>query len=340
MWNQKILGHEKILRHFEILIKKNNFPHACVLVGPDDIGKFRISREIAKFLQCENNFCGYCDICKKISKNIFPEVLTIGKLWKSGKEENFSEICKTSNFDQSHRQKNNVKNDQIGIEDVKKILDFFSTTGNAKAKIAIIKNAERMTNEAANSILKILEEPPKNGKIILTSKNKNLLLQTIISRVKIFNFSLISEKKLEEFLINKKQQISDEQKRDFLLLSQGRSEYLFRLLENPDFFEFEKEQFHNFSSFFQNWSFSEKIDRAEKISAPENFKKLEHFLENFLRFMRSILLEKISAKNFPIAQKISFNKIINILEKIKKTQYFLKKNINRRILLENLFFEI
>lgn len=93
----------------------------------------------------------------------------------------------------------------IGIDDIHSLISKIKfKTYQRKYKVALILNADKMTQEAQNSLLKTLEEPPKDTFIILTCSHKDNLLPTIISRTKVFEFyekeDLLEKNKIEKFI--------------------------------------------------------------------------------------------------------------------------------------------
>lgn len=95
--------------------------------------------------------------------------------------------------------------DKYKIEDVRSLISELSLKPFAAPyKVAILDNFENITTEAANSILKTLEEPNASTIIILVSANKRLLLPTILSRVQVLNFNRLNEHEINEFLAERK----------------------------------------------------------------------------------------------------------------------------------------
>jgi DNA polymerase III subunit delta' len=147
---------------FELLktaIKNGKIAHAYILAGPKGCGKSLLARDLAKALNCqdtENAPCGSCASCRKIDKDIHPDVLWVRR------EEDDSEI----------------KIEKIRWLESRIILKPYE----GKYKIFIIEDAELMSPEAANSFLKTLEEPPPDSVLVLIAEQTKSLLATIISR--------------------------------------------------------------------------------------------------------------------------------------------------------------
>ena len=183
---------------------KNKIPHAMLFHGNEGVGKELTAIEFAAYINCENslnNFaCRKCTSCNKLINNnheyidyIFP--LPKGKISskKDGIDKSFTEKSLLE-YNNELKQKLNNPFHEISmtgantilinsIRDIKKKL--YKTTENNSFRIILIFQSEKLcypNNEAANSLLKILEEPPNNSIFILVTSKPNLLLDTIKSR--------------------------------------------------------------------------------------------------------------------------------------------------------------
>ncbi len=154
-----ILGQEVPKRYLSTILKTGNFSHFYLFVGPPGVGKGKMAEEFAALISCDprDSLC-----TKKIKDNVHPNIKILEE--------------KT-----------------IKISDIKDIQEeiYLSSMDGGK-KVIIIKNAERLTTEAANALLKTLEEPPKDTVFILTSSWAYMLPLTIISRAQIVRFSTLS----------------------------------------------------------------------------------------------------------------------------------------------------
>jgi DNA polymerase III delta' subunit len=158
--NWQITGHKKQLEFLQTAVQNGRLPHGLLFAGPKGIGKHTIARALAKMLVCEtNSACGDCGQCKTFTAGANPDFLEI-----TGED--------------------GIKIEQIRDLTYKLSLKSYS----AKFKVAIIDNAERMTEEAANSLLKSLEEPTDHTVIVLISANPNRLPKTIVSRTQKITF--------------------------------------------------------------------------------------------------------------------------------------------------------
>lgn len=175
-----------MIKEFELLktiSSSSSCPHAFLFVGSSDVGKFETAINFAKFL---NN-----DKSDAIDKGIHPDVYIIERL--EGKKE--------------------IVDSQIIDKDKKEgvIYKINNSPISGKFNIIIIKDAELMNKTVSNTILKSLEEPKNNTVFILTTTNKKNVLETIISRCLVVDFSLLNKEEAYELVDdkNRKELISD-----------------------------------------------------------------------------------------------------------------------------------
>ena len=181
-----VLGHSKNFIKLNSLIKKNRLPNSIVFQGTKGIGKTTSAFRIAQFIfeQNSNPTDQYefnnSDIYKKICNNSLPNLLLIEKGWLEDKK----------------RFKNQIHKNDIGV-----IKKFYANKEEEKLyRICIIDNIDDFSIEASNSLLKLIEEPPKNSLFIIINHNKSKLLQTIKSRSFVLNFSNLNIDDYRELL--------------------------------------------------------------------------------------------------------------------------------------------
>jgi DNA polymerase III subunit delta' len=174
--HQKILS-PRMRKWFEL----KSFPSALLLTGPIGIGKRNVSYYLAQWLLCHQNHNGFCEApCQTC-----PSCLRALR----GSWVDFIEI---------------VADDDTGSLKIDSFRSLKETLGfgafESFYKIILIPNAECMTPQAANSLLKTLEEPPAGWIFLLTSSDFSLLLPTLVSRCQMLRLSPFSSFELLEFL--------------------------------------------------------------------------------------------------------------------------------------------
>jgi DNA polymerase III subunit delta' len=186
-----IVGQNKIKDILVRMLTKQRVPHALLFYGPEGIGKEAIALEMAKALICQQGVpaCGVCPDCQRISQLNHPDVYFIYPAMATTTDKEHAEV-KQSIVRNPYLRSNPWASPTISIDRIRELKRTSAMTSfENKGRVVIIADAQRMTTEATNSVLKILEEPPDRMTIILTSSQPALLLPTIISRCQGIRFS-------------------------------------------------------------------------------------------------------------------------------------------------------
>ena len=173
-----IIGNEKIKEYLKENIIEDKISHSYLFLGIEGIGKQLIAKEFAKSILCtqkENNtYCNKCSSCIQFNSSNHADFKIIEPEGSSIKIEQIRQM-------------------QEKVQE-KPII--------SKNKIYIINNADLLTIEAQNCLLKTLEEPPIHTIIMLIGSNENAFLSTIKSRCMIIHFQKINDEEIKEFLKN------------------------------------------------------------------------------------------------------------------------------------------
>ena len=163
MW--QIYGQPHILTQLESGLKEGRMAHAYLLVGPPHVGKMTLAISIAQALNClqgPGEPCSDCSQCTRISQGLHADVRVVG--------------IRPSEEDGPTRT-------VISLGDVKDVLrQTYLNPYEGRNSVVIFDGAESMSEEAANALLKTLEEPPEHVTILLLTTNEDYLLSTIRSR--------------------------------------------------------------------------------------------------------------------------------------------------------------
>jgi DNA polymerase-3 subunit delta' len=179
-----IIGHEKIWNFLRQSAARNRLAHAYLFVGPPELGKKKLAIEFVKGIECRAKAdiaaCGACPDCSQIEKGIHPDVLFAGSSRGGEEKERASEIK---------------------IEEARHIQHHLSLSPfSGKMKAVIIDSAENLNTEAANCLLKTIEEPSAKSILILISSAWQMIPPTILSRCQLIRFSSIRKELIEEGL--------------------------------------------------------------------------------------------------------------------------------------------
>jgi len=191
---ENLKGQDSAVSHLKASLRNGRVSHAYIFSGPDGVGKRLAAVNFAKALNCSGSLsgppcdpsagsgphpeltegCDECASCKKIDSSKHPDVFIL-----KPKEEGAS----------------------IKMDDVRAIIkDVYLKPLEARKKVYIIEGAEYMKHEAANALLKTLEEPPADSVIILLTENTKSLFHTIVSRCQVVKFFPLKLKEVEEIL--------------------------------------------------------------------------------------------------------------------------------------------
>ena len=173
-----IVGQEQLKEHLYNALTTNKISHAYIINGERSSGKEFIAKIFAMALQCENRQgiepCHECHSCKQAEGGNQPDIIRV-----------------------THEKPNT-----IGVEDIRKITqDVVIKPYSSKRKIYIINEAEKMTVQAQNALLKTLEEPPSYAVIILLTTNVDALLQTIQSRCILLTMKPVRDELVKKYLM-------------------------------------------------------------------------------------------------------------------------------------------
>ncbi|MGA7563023.1 MAG: DNA polymerase III subunit delta' [Desulfobaccales bacterium] len=163
---REILGQEWLISHLKTAAQKGRLAHAYLFLGPEGVGKASTARALAAALNCQEpladgDACGACPSCRRLAAGVHPDFLVI-----------------TPTPESLSHQKPQIKIDQI--REFRRLTLYPPFGGGWR--VALIKPAETLNDDAANALLKTLEEPPERHLLVLTAQVEADLLPTVVSR--------------------------------------------------------------------------------------------------------------------------------------------------------------
>ena len=175
---QDIIGQDQMKEHLMGAIQHGKVSHAYLINGERSSGKEFIAKVFAKALQCEEGGiepCGKCHSCKQAESGNQPDIIFV-----------------------THEKPNS-----FGVEDIRTQInqDIVIKPYSSKYKIYIMNEAEKMTVQAQNALLKTLEEPPAYAVIILITTNVEAMLPTILSRLVVLNMKPVGDQLVKDYLM-------------------------------------------------------------------------------------------------------------------------------------------
>jgi len=339
-----LIGHSHIWNFLASSAANQRLSHAYLFSGPAGVGKKKVAMEFVKAIQCARQdfknrsfaACGICNSCQLIEKGQHPDVIIFGTASRPEEEKADGEKELAEPF----------KSQEIKIEQIRRLQHQLSLTPfyNGK-KIVLIDDAERMTTEAANCLLKTLEEPSSNSLLILISANTSVFLATIISRCQQIKFSLVKKALIENGLqiSGFKDRGRNEQAAKF---SCGRPGAAISLVSNAAIWTRKTKAAEEFEV-LRKKDLVEKFKYAQKLS--QNIFDAREVLGDWIIWLRDKILISSGVQNlalYPVRAQ-SNNETTNLPGLVR----FLKKTIeakdllndssfNSRLILENLVIQL
>lgn len=311
-----IIGHSQIFSFLKRSISQRKLAHSYLFSGPSHVGKKTMALQFAHLLLQSVP-------SQKTSFNNHPDLSII------------------------HPVK------QIGISDIRDVKKFMTLTPHtAHVKVCIILQADKMTEEAGNALLKLLEEPPKGSFFILISSQVSKIMKTILSRCLILPFSYVPRRELELSLIqHRKMKLSDFQEM-----------YPFFMGRPGLYLQDHRDSLYQL--FSKSFSIFERLHRAsifEKLELAERLQKMSQHLpiifDHWIMIIRDVYIMKKYTKNLVFHKhrindikkiallynvpfsKQGLSKLFRLLRIIHETSTLLGKKSsgqNKKLALENL----
>lgn len=171
---EKIIGHEESISRLTLLRQSKRWPHALLFSGPSGIGKRKIALAFAQMLICPNDpeACGVCGPCLRVEKTQSESLILIAPDPELSKK-------------------------VIKVDAVRRLLDSLSLASLGSARVVIIDQADSMNPQAANALLKTLEEPFEDVYFILIGEEIQSFLPTIRSRSQVMRFAPLTYENLK-----------------------------------------------------------------------------------------------------------------------------------------------
>lgn len=322
---QDIIGQEQIKEHLQNALSTGKVSHAYILNGEKSSGKEFIAKIFAMALQCEAGGvepCNECRSCKQTLSKNQPDIIYV-----------------------SHEKPNTISVDDIRVQVNN---DVGIKPYSSKYKVYIISEAEKMTQQAQNAILKTLEEPPAYAVIILLVSNINSLLPTILSRCVTLNMKPVQDKLVKKFLMEELK--VPDYKADVCVAFARGNVGKAKLLAASEEFENIKSEALSLLKYIKEMEMQEIIAAIKKIN--EYKLEIQDYFDIIAIWYRDVLLFKATndANELVFREEIStirkcagrcsyegIERVINALSTAKKR---LDANVNFDLVMELLLLEI
>ncbi|MEZ0392502.1 MAG: ATP-binding protein [Pseudobdellovibrionaceae bacterium] len=322
-----VLDHQDIIQRFLNSYKEGRLPHTFLFVGPAGVGRKTVAIALAQNLLCEKSVpaCGLCGSCLRVSN------------WASALNSKKNSATGHATGTESLWLIQPEKN-QIRLDQAHQILDFLSLRTLSKNRVVIIDGAETLNPQAANSLLKSLEEPPVGTYFFLIAPSAAHVLSTLKSRAQVVAFSPLQPSDM-------KKKVSAPEWA--LRASQGSFERLSQLLEKD-----ELEIRQSALAWLQDWASGEgqgylKSENRELVRDRSVARSLAHHVSWLLRdamYLKLGASEKVlNSDQIPVLEKLnqslSVDHLLRACEKSLWIEQKLDQNQDSSLVFEQFWIE-
>ena len=320
-----VVGHKDILKYISSAVENNRVSHAYILNGERGSGKKMLANLFAMTLLCEtgdNEPCGKCHSCKQAESGNHPDIIRV-----------------------THEKPNSISVDDIRTQ-VNNTVDIKPYQG--PYKVYIIPQADMMTPQAQNAILKTIEEPPSYAVFLLLTENAETLLPTINSRCVMLKLRNIKDTLIKKYLMENLE-IPDYKADMCTAFAQGNMGRAI-MLANSDHFNEIREEAVQLLKHISEMELNEIVAAVKNISVYKL--EITDYLDIIMIWYRDVLLYKATAdvnhlvfrdEIYDIkksASKSSYEGIEQILEALEKAKVRLNANVNFDLVIELLLLTI
>jgi len=318
MW--QVIGQDRLLSLLKQNLKERNIAHAYLLTGPRHIGKGTLAVNIAQAVNCDATEppCGQCHSCFRIAQEKHADVV-------------FTHLNSSV---------------EISIDTIRELQHLANLPPyEGKYKVFIINDAEYLSIEAANCLLKILEEPPPTVIWLLLASEENRLLPTVISRCQRLEFKPLPMKQIQGILVDQ-YDIAPNKANLLARLSHGCLGWAISAVKDDNLLPQRTQNINKFVSLLTA-NLEQRFDYAQEWAIQFNRQRrsMIETIEDWINWWRDLMLIRGSCEEFITnldykasleqqASNLTMREINGFIADLCLLKEQLSKNINVRLLLE------
>lgn len=322
-WN--LLGHEWAVDMLRNHVARGEVRHAYLFSGPPGLGRRTLALRLAQALNCEKPLaagepCHLCRSCKQIESMTHPDLSVI----------------------QAETEGGTLKVDQV--REIQRVLNL--KPYQSSYRVALFLRFHEANDNAANALLKTLEEAPSHVILILTADNPEQLLPTVISRCEVLRLHPLPVEAISADLIERG--VEEDQARLLAHISGGRPGYARRLAEDASLLEKREERLNDLQTLLP-------APRVEKFSYAEKLAKdkdaMRQTIMVWLSYWRDVLLRVAGAetalvnidRNMEIeflAGRLDISAARQVVSGLESALEKMDRNVNSRLLAEVILLDL
>jgi DNA polymerase-3 subunit delta' len=332
MW--RTVGHEKAVKHLSRSLEQGRLSHAYLFTGPAQVGKMSLAMDLARALNClgGDRPCDDCAQCSRIARGLHADVRVVDV----GSGPSRSGASRTA----------------IGIDQVREVQREASLKPyEGRYRVFIFDGAEHVTAEAANSLLKTLEEPPDQVVIVLLASDAEALPPTVVSRCRRLELRRVASALIAREL-KSRFQVDDDRADEVARLSQGRPGWAFLVAGGQESVEELMEELDTIQSVLDS-GLEERFAYAQKTAAAftRDRESGRRALAAWQAWLRDVFLVKHGVPQFAThrsrletaagaADAMSPVDLSRALRAVRDTADLIERNVNARLALESMMLAL
>ncbi len=331
MW--EVTGHDWAVGVLSASLAAGRVSHAYLFSGPPNVGKSTLALSLAQAVNClgPDRPCHRCEPCRKTSKGTHPDVHLVDLHYQA-----------------LLREETDGEQKELRIDTIRSVSQQAGLKPfEGKWKVFVIRDAELMNPQAANSLLKTLEEPPPHVVLILTTKDSRLLLPTVVSRCQVFGLRLVPTDVIEREL-RERHGLGTEQARVVARMSGGRIGWAIDAARDQSAWQQRSETVQRLAGLATVGRF-DRLNYAQQLARDRS--QIKDVLDLWLGWWRDLLLIKGGCAetigNVDMAHQLEheasrylLKDITTFIRNIRNTQRQLEKNVDPRLALEVLMLDL
>ena len=363
---KEIVGQGDIKKRLIQTVKDNRISHAQLLLGPAGSGNLALAFAYAQYIFCSNkgehDSCGECSSCLKMQKIAHPDfhfIFPVYKL-KDGRETISDDLIADMReaLTQNHYLELDEFLDHHGIENkqaqiyvgesasILRKLSFKAYEG--EYRIVIIWKPEKMNVQAANKILKMIEEPPERTLFIMVAENTDLMLATILSRTQMVKIKKTDDASMQTALVERFN-LSPEHALRITHLADGNFSAAMKMASEGDDSTDNTQRFRDWMLACYKNNIPEMLNWSEKLaSTDEGREKQKAFLAFCQNMFRKALMQTYSTPELArmtenersfflkFSTFVNGNNIMEITAELDSASYHIERNAYPKLL----FFDL
>jgi DNA polymerase-3 subunit delta' len=335
--NWKLIGHEWAVDMLKKHVVNRTTRHAYLFAGPAGVGRRTLALRFAQALNCQTPPapgvpCGECRDCKQIEAMHYPDLAQIEPMIKD--PDHAKDLIPGPNGEIRISQ----------IRDLQKTINL--QPYQSRYRILVFLRFQQATEEAANALLKTLEEAPSFAILILTADNPEQLLPTIVSRCEVLRLRSLEIERVRRELESRG--VESSKAKLVAHISAGRFGYARQLVEDPSLLERRAERLDDLQTLISA-SRVEKFAYAYKLSADKD--SMRQAILTWLSYWRDVMLRAAQAetplinvdRNLEIeelAGRLDLSRARSVVSALEDSLDKMDQNVNSRLLAEVLLLDL